>query len=126
VGAQQAFDLFKRDLIRSLSVNPKFPVAEMQRIEGLIPRGVMTSGETLKSSLRVLDQELARIEQEVAAGINDTNMPVEQRQADIITLRGVRAARERIGIETGGSGGNVGVPNGGAAVDDYKQRYGLR
>lgn len=126
VEAQQAFDLFKRDLIRSLSVNPKFPVAEMQRIEGLIPRGVMTSGETLKSSLRVLDQELARIEQEVAAGINDTNMPVEQRQADIITLRGVRAARERIGIETGGSGGNVGVPNGGAAVDDYKQRYGLR
>lgn len=127
VEAQQAFDLFKRDLIRSLSVNPKFPVAEMQRIEGLVPRGVMTSGETLKSSLRVLDQELARIEQEVAAGINDTNMPVEQRQADIITLRGVRAARERLGIETGGSGGNVGAPpvNGGA-VDDYKQRYGLR
>ena len=126
VEAQQSFELFKRDLVRSLALNGKFPVAEQQRIESLVPRGAMTSPESLKSSLRVLDQELARIEQDMAASVNDPTVPVKQRQEDMQTLRGVRQARERLGIEAGGSGGNVGVPAGGGALNDYKQRYGLR
>lgn len=126
VEAQQSFELFKRDLVRSLALNGKFPVAEQQRIESLVPRGAMTSPESLKSSLRVLDQELARIEQDMAASVNDPTVPVKQRQEDMQTLRGVRQARERLGIEAGGAGGNVGVPAGGGALNDYKQRYGLR
>lgn len=96
--AQQAFRLFQRDLIRSLSLNPRFPVEEQKRIAALVPSGPLTSPEALRVNLEQLDQELARVEQQAMAGMNDPSSPVDQRQADIATLRGVRAARARLGI----------------------------
>ncbi len=98
VQAGQEFELFKRDLVRSLSLNPRFPVAEQQRIENLVPRGALTAPDTLKQSLRSLDRELARIEREAQAGTDDPRAPIEQRQADTATLRSVRAARARLGV----------------------------
>lgn len=98
VQAQQEFDLFSRDLIRALSLNPRFPVAEQQRIEDLVPRGVAIAPGTLKTALKALDGELARIEAEMTAAIADPRAPLEQRQADTQTLRGVKAARQRLGI----------------------------
>lgn len=98
VEAGQEFDLFKRDLVRSLSLNPRFPVAEMQRIEDLVPRGAFTAPNTLRKALAALNTELNRIEREMTQALQDPRTPVEQRQADMQTLRGVRAAIERIGM----------------------------
>lgn len=98
IRAGQEFEQFKRGLIRALSLNPRFPVAEQQRIENLVPRGAMTAPDTLRQSLVSLDQELARIEAEAMAGMNDPNSPVKQRQADAATIRSVRAARARLGV----------------------------
>tara|TARA_R110002110_G_scaffold37601_3_gene124031 strand:- start:611 stop:1729 length:1119 start_codon:yes stop_codon:yes gene_type:complete len=102
VKAGASFDLFKRDLIRSLSLNPRFPVAEQQRIENLVPRGVTTAGGTLKSSLEELDRELRRIERQAAEGANNPSLHIEQRRADRQTLQAVRAARARIGVPQSG------------------------
>jgi len=112
VEAGQEFELFKRDLVRSLSLNPKFPVAEQQRIEGLVPRGAFTAPDTLKQSLRSLDRELARIETEMQESISKPGTPVETRQADTATLRSVRAARQRLSVGDGGG-------------SSLKDKYGL-
>ncbi len=112
IEAGQNFELFKRDLVRSLSLNPRFPVAEQQRIESLIPRGAMTSEATLRTSLQALDQEMSRIEAEVSAGMNNPQTPIEQRQADAQTLRSIRAARARLGIPQGSGGDTTGAPEG--------------
>jgi uncharacterized protein YkwD len=96
--AASEFDLFKRDLIRSMSLNPRFPVAEQQRIENLIPVGPMTSAASLRTSLEALDRELARIEQDTSIGARDRTSPVQTRQQDAQTLRAVRLARERLGV----------------------------
>lgn len=114
VQAGQEFELFKRDLIRSLSLNPRFPVAEQKRIENLLPRGALTSDGTLKSALRSLDAELARIERDLTSAMSNPNTPVAQRQADMQTLRGVQAARARLG-----------VPETGSPRNDLKDKYGL-
>ena len=98
VRAQQNLDLFKRDLVRALSLNPRFPVGEQKRIEDLLPVGAFTGPETLKISMQELDAEFARIEAEVAAGASNPSAPVEQRQADAQTLRFVRQARARLGV----------------------------
>jgi hypothetical protein len=103
IEADQEYQLFTRDLIRSLSLNPRFPVAEMQRIEGLVPRGALTAPGTTRAALSSLDRELSRIEEDAARWANDPNSPVEQRQLDQQTVRAVRQARERIGIAKGGS-----------------------
>ena len=98
VKAQQEFDLFKRDLIRSLSVNPRFPVAEQKRIEDLVPRGALVAPETLKAALRSLDKELRRIKSEMERSLSDPNIPIDQKNADRQTLRGVDAALTRMGV----------------------------
>lgn len=108
VEATQNLELFKRNLIQSLSLNPRFPVAEQQRIENLLPRGAMTSPDTLRTSMQALDQELARIEMMAAAGMNDPRATVDQRQADQQTLRWVREARQRMGVP-----GSTYAPQGG-------------
>ena len=101
VEAGQEFELFKRDLIRSLSLNPRFPVAEMERIANLVPTGAGVASSTTKVSLESLGRELARIEAEAQASANDAKTPIEQRQADMQTLRSVRAARARLGVPIG-------------------------
>ena len=96
--AVQEFDLFKRDLIRSLSLNPRFPVAEQQRIEQLVPRGAFVSEDSLKQALRSLDAELQSLEAQAQAGLQDRTATVEQRQRDKQSIRDIRATRERLGV----------------------------
>jgi len=120
VKAQQNFDLFKRNLIQSLSLNPRFPVAEQQRIENLLPTGAFTAPETVKSNLIELDREFQRIEQEAAAGLNNASSTVEQRQADAATLRYIQQARERLGVPQ-----EAGQQGSAQASDNYKKKYGL-
>ncbi|MEM8539748.1 MAG: hypothetical protein AAGF25_02230 [Pseudomonadota bacterium] len=122
VKAGQDFDLFKRDLIRSLSLNPRFPVAEMRRIEDLLPRGPFTAPDTLKQALTSLDAELARIESELSVSVNNPNTPIQLRQQDATTLRGVRAARQRMAVPQSGDVGSATASQGGA---DLKSKYGL-
>lgn len=98
VKAKSDFDLYKRDLIRSLSLNPRFPISEQKRIEDLVPTGAFVNPKTLKLALRNLDAELSRIEDETTRGVADTNRSLKARNEDAETLKGVRAARARLGI----------------------------
>ncbi|MCP4985418.1 MAG: hypothetical protein GY928_04895, partial [Colwellia sp.] len=111
VQSKNDFDLYRRDLIRSLSLNPRFPVAEQKRIEGLLPLGALTDPRTLRIALKNLDKELGRIEDELSSSALNRASPVNQRNLDAKTLRDVKAARKRIGIPSGG--------------EDMKSKYGL-
>jgi len=105
--ADAEFQLFKRDLIRSLSLNPRFPVAEQQRIENLIPRGAIVSETKLKLALESLDAELARLEQQTIATLSQPNQNLEERAADLQSLRALRAARERLAVPQQGGAGDL-------------------
>ncbi len=85
-----------------------------------MPSGAFTSPETLKQSLRSLDAELTRIEAELTASVNDPNSPIQTRQQDGATLRGVQAARQRMNVPQSGAAQDQPAPSG-----NLKQKYGL-
>lgn len=116
VRAEREFELFKRDLIRSLSLNPRFPVAEQQRIEGLMERGAFVDSGTLRISLETMDREMARIERELSASVQDPGTPLKQRAADQQTLRAIRAARQRMGVPQD-AGDSQGAADTGSGVE---------
>lgn len=72
----------QNDLVRSLSINPRFPVGEINRIrkEINISPTLLRSPEGLQSRMRGVDTYLRnRLENELAAA-NDETLPKEQRQ----------------------------------------------
>jgi hypothetical protein len=81
VAAEQAFRQAQNDLIRAISVNPRFPVAEMQMIRdelGIAP-GVFSSPEDTRVRMRELDSYLRRraeVERQAAA---DPSLPRSDR-----------------------------------------------
>lgn len=119
--ASAEFQLLQRDLIRSLSLNPRFPVAEQRRIESLLPRGAFTSPEMLRQSVTALDRELARMETDLSASANNPNTPIQQRQQDAQTLSAIGITRQRLGVPQGGGSAMGDQPS----KEQLKQRYGL-
>jgi hypothetical protein len=91
VEAQQTLTVATNDLIRSLSVNPRFPVAEMERIMreiGIAP-GMTTSETGMQSRMTALDKYLRnRMEFERQAAA-DPNLPADQRQIAIASARNI-------------------------------------
>jgi len=105
VESRQTLDVATNDLIRSLSINPKFPVAETKRIieEIGIKPGVATSATTLKSNMRSLDRYLrnrAEFEREAAA---DPNLPAEDRQMAIASARNIDQFLNLLGVPQEGA-----------------------
>jgi len=82
-GAQQTFDTQTTALIRALSINPRFPVAEMERIqkEVNIKPSFLQGAGTLKKKMRSLDEALQVRLSQAERDFNDPNLDVETRQA---------------------------------------------
>ncbi|WOF74129.1 hypothetical protein QMT40_001776 [Parvibaculaceae bacterium PLY_AMNH_Bact1] len=80
--ARQNFNTAQNELIRALSVNPRFPVAEMTRIreEIAIDKGIFNSPERARLQMSALDSSLRRrLVQEQETSV-DNSMPVEARK----------------------------------------------
>ena len=89
IETQQNFRLATNDLVRSLSVNPRFPVAEMTRIreEIAILPSAWKSTEGLQARMKAVDKYLrsrAKFERAAAA---DENLPADQRRAAMQAAR---------------------------------------
>jgi hypothetical protein len=79
---RQQFELATNEMIRALSINPRFPVAEMERLrrEVDITPGMFRSGDGMRQRMRAIDAGLrVRLENEMRV-VNDPQMPAEQRR----------------------------------------------
>ena len=101
---RQAFGNAQGELIRSLAINPRFPVAEMERIrrEINIEPGVTTDPQTLQARMRSIDSSLRTrlANEERAAG--DTSLPVETRRNAATAANDIRNFLEVLGAPQAG------------------------
>lgn len=107
IDARQTFRTAQNDFIRALSINPRFPVAEMERLrkETSIEPGVFDSPEALRARMRAVDRYLrGRLENEIRAS-QDTSLPVETRRAAAQAANDIRNFLDIMGVpqEEGGS-----------------------
>lgn len=112
--AVSRFDLFRRNIIQSLALNPRFPIAEQRTLENLVPHGTFTSGEQLRTRLTELDRYLTGLERHLAGQIDNPSTPVDKRNDYSSQLSAIRQARSQIGAPQGGgaSGNGAALPEG--------------
>lgn len=126
---RQTFAAVQNDLIRALSVNPRFPVAEMQRIEReiAIAPGVLTDPVSLRERMVSIDTYLrGRLQNEDRAA-NDASLPVPTRQAALSAANSIRDFLAQLGVPEGGRSrsepaqrNRPQAPRVGTVVDGYR------
>jgi len=96
--AIKAFDLLQKDIEKVLVNNPRFPVAEVKRVQDMIKRGSFVSQDTFEAALQTLDEDLAiRIPEQLAIA-NDTTMPADMIKDSLGFLQAAYALRRRLGV----------------------------
>lgn len=80
---RQAIRTAQQDLIRSLSINPRFPVAEQERIrkEVDINPGAFDSPKSLQSRMKSIDKSLRTRLAQAQRDAGDANLPEELRSS---------------------------------------------
>ena len=126
---RQTFAAVQNDLIRALSVNPRFPVAEMQRIEReiAIAPGVFTDPVSMRERMvSVNDYLRGRLQNEDRAA-NDASLPVPTRQAALSAANSIRDFLAQLGVPEGGRSrsepaqrNRPQAPRVGTVVDGYR------
>jgi hypothetical protein len=129
VGNRQFFRLAQGDLIRSLSINPRFPVAEMERIrrETDIEPSMWDSQDSLKTRMRRLDKYLrGRLERERQAAKNP-NMGQEARANAQRAAKDIANFLDVLGVPREGQGQRGAQTEGavGQRRDNRQQSSGL-
>lgn len=104
VQAQQAYRTATNELIRALSINPRFPVAEMERIRnemGFDP-SIWRSPNATQNAMIELDRYLAsKVEFETDIA-NTPGIPMSERVAAQRAVRDMERFRETLGVPQGG------------------------
>lgn len=124
---RQTFRSAKNELIRSLSINPKFPVKEIERInrEVNIEPGAFTDERTLRARMKSVDRYLRnRLENERQAAEND-ELPAKTREAAAQAAKDIQNFLEIMGVpEDGGEETSElpqGVPEGSSRIGQTQQ-----
>ena len=97
---RQQFRNAQNDLIRALSINPRFPVAEMERIrrEVNIEPGVLTDEKSLRARMRSLDGFLQqKLEREHEAA-RDKDLPADTRQDAATAAKDIMNFLQSLGV----------------------------
>lgn len=126
MGNRQMFRLAQNDLIRSLAINPRFPVGEMERIrqETDLQPAIFDSPAALETRMQQVDSYLRnRLANEQAAA-NDPNLPVTTRQAAAQAAKDIGNFLSLMGVPQGAGPGQVvptpGAPPVGTVEDGYR------
>lgn len=100
VRAGQAFTAGTGELIRALSINPRFPVAEMERIrrEIQIDPGVFRSPAAMQDRMREVDAYLVRRMNAEARVANSAGVPMEDRQNAASAFRNMQRFRDLMAV----------------------------
>lgn len=124
----QTFQTAQNEVIRALSINPRFPVAEMERIrkEINIAPGAFKDAATLESQLVSLERSLRqrlKTEQEAAAS---QNLPITDRQNALSAARDINNFLKILGVpkadeEAPAAGGEESGDDVDALIQKYTQ-----
>lgn len=110
VSNRQFFVAATNDLIRALSINPRFPVGEIERLreEIQISPSMWDSENSLKIRMRVIDRFLANRVKVERDAVGDRSLPAETRQASAQAIKDITAFRQIMGVPQGEGEGDVG------------------
>jgi hypothetical protein len=101
IAGRQYIDASMQELVRSLSINPRFPVAEMERIrkEVNISPSTFMDPETLGSRMRGIDKSLrARLVSEERAAYNQS-LPAQDRANALAAADNIRRFLNILGAD---------------------------
>ena len=113
--AKTDFALSVNDLIRTLSVNKRFPVSEIKRIKGLMEPGAMVPKSKLRSQIIQLDRMLRGNLARESRVLSNPNMPVEARREAMAAIPAIEQFLLKLGVKPGADAGaqdKVGGPPG--------------
>ena len=125
MGNRQMFRLAQNDLIRSLSINPRFPVGEMERIrqETDMQPAIFDSPAALETRMQQVDSYLRnRLANEQAAA-NDPNLPVTTRQAAAQAAKDIGNFLNLMGVPQGADQGPTAPTPAAPAVGTVEDGY---
>lgn len=93
-------NLFKQELIRTLSLNPRFPIAEQRRILGDIDitAGIFKSTRELQASLTSLETKLTETRDKLISENKSKNISNDQKQINLRTISDLSNFITKIGI----------------------------
>ena len=100
IAARQRFDVAQNSVIRAFSLNPRYPVAEQQRILENInidPRFI-DSAELMRTRMQSVDQFLADEEAALEFQLSQPGIGREQKNADRKTLLAIQRFRSQLGV----------------------------
>lgn len=100
---RQTFATVKSDFIKALSANPRFPVAEMERLEreiNIIP-AAFTDARSLRERMVSVNNDLRRRLQNEERAATDTSLPVADRQAALSAANNIRNFLSVLGVPEG-------------------------
>lgn len=97
---RQAFATATSDLIRALSINPRFPAAEMDRIskEINIAPSATVGTEGLRARMRAVDEMLRNTLKNQEEAAMDTSLPVNDRQAALSNANAIKNFLNILGV----------------------------
>ena len=100
---RQTFATVKSDFIKALSANPRFPVAEMERIEREIniTPGAFTDARSLRERMVSVNNDLRRRLQDQDRAATDTSLPIADRQAALSAANNIRNFLSILGVPEG-------------------------
>jgi len=100
ISARQYITNAKNDLIRSLSINPRFPVGEINRIKeevNIAPK-ILDNPKMLRARMRSINDYLSlRLAKEIMVA-NDSDMPKSQRQAAMQSAKDIGFFLKILGV----------------------------
>ena len=104
--ARQLLSTATNDLARALVINPRFPVAEVERIirEAGTQPGAFDTPELMRSRLKVLDSFLKDRLSIAKQDADNVNLPQETRSAQASNASAIRSFLPRLGIPQQGIG----------------------
>jgi hypothetical protein len=123
IRAQQAFSQTGQELIRSLAVNPRFPVGEMERIReeiATLPK-FFDNEEIMRVRLAELDRGLRRRMQQAEKDAEDSRLPDNERNAQMTNARNIRAFLPVLGVPQTPEG----VPPGSVRTGEQTRQGGI-
>ena len=100
IEARQTFDVAKNNMIRALSINPRFPVGEINRLEreiNIAPR-ILDSEPGLKARMRAIDRSLGLIQAQQLTASQDPSMPDEERASARANAENIANFRVQMGV----------------------------
>lgn len=122
IQARQTFRTEQQNLIRSLSINPRFPVAEMERIkkETNVEPGFWDNPQTLASRMVAVRESLMRRLDNEQRASKDVSLPLKSRQNAAEAANNIRNFLSILGEPTQSGGAEL-SPEDEALIEKYSQ-----